>query len=786
MKKLQLKSWHIETAAGEYPMQAAVPSDVTAELYAAGYIPDPLFGTNMKNLSWIAEQEWVYSTEFFADEALLEMARIVLCFDGADTLAQVKINGTVVGNMDNMFLAYRFDAKPYLKLGNNRVEVKFLSSTAYIREKNDGTNYRALFTQDRIYIRKAQCHWGWDWAPKLPGIGLYLPAYLETDDGMRIENVQVRAALSGEVSIHVTVDNGSWRVDTQDYTLEVELDGQKQVIPVKNIQNLLNMKIENPKLWWPNGYGEPHLYPYTVRLLYGGEVVEECTGSFGIRKVEIEEKPVDLERMSFAIKVNGRRIFCKGSNWVPISNMTGAISDGDYEALIHAAKDGNFNMLRVWGGGFYEKEIFYDLCDRSGILLWQDFMFSCSAIPAEIEGMEEKIIPEVEYQIKRLRNRACIGIWCGGNEYMPHLKGHYYKKGNWFVRNTLRGICGEMDADRPYIHNSPYGIGDDEWDFRTGDSHVSCMDAVLEARDIPNFRKHIAANPVQFVSESAMLGPTRLKSLRKFIPEHEIWPTGESWDYHFVENPYAIVPETFLTKEKRFAQALFGDYENAEAFVKKAMLAHAEVLGAEIDFARSNPHCRGFMNWMYNDNWGCGTWSVIDCYMERKPVFYAMKRSFAPVRLALTQSKDGVFATLCNDTAKALLGTMELFWKKYDGTVLKTETVAMDAPADGVCAVKLAEIAEADYIAARFEDTKTVFHLEFGEKTFETALTVHLEYDRIHINAEKFARCVFLDCENGQFSDNYFDMEPGEERIIEVTGTPEKITVKTIADVWED
>ncbi len=785
MKKMQLINWKIQTSKGEYPMETTVPSDVTAQLYAAGYIPDPLFGTNMKKLSWIAEQEWVYTADFSVTEELLSSQRIELCFDGADTLAQVFINGSCVGRMENMFLAYRFDAKPYIKLGNNRVEVRFLSSTAYIRKQNDGTNYRALFTQDRIYIRKAQCHWGWDWAPNLPGIGLYLPAYLAADEGMRIENVQVRPALSGDVSVNVTVNNGSWRVGEKGYTLSVDIAGQRCDVPVTKIQNLLNVKIQNPRLWWPNGYGDQNLYSYKVTLMHGGQPVEEMQGQFGFREVTIEEKPISPERTGFAIKVNGRRIFCKGSNWVPISNMTGAIPDSDYEALICAARDGNFNMLRVWGGGFYEKDIFYDLCDRYGILLWQDFMFSCSAIPAELEGMEEKIIPEVEYQIKRLRNRTCIGLWCGGNEYMPHLQGHYYKKGNWFVRNTLRGICGELDGDRPYIHNSPYGIGDDEWDACNGDSHVSCMDAVLEAQDIPNFRKHISANPVQFVSESAMLGPTRLKNLRRFIPEEEIWPTGESWDYHFVENPYAPVPETFLSKEKRFAKALFGDFDSAEEFVKKAMLAHAEVLGAEIDFARSNPNCRGFMNWMYNDNWGCGTWSVIDCYMERKPVFYAMKRAFAPVRVSLTQQADGHYVNLANDTDKPLSGEVELAWKTYEGAVLHTCAVTMDVPMDSVASCKVEKVAGAEYISARFGDIKTVFHLEFGEKTFQTALTVRQEGDALHIRADRFARCVFLDCEQGQFSDNFFDMEPGECRTVTVTENAQTVTVKTLADRWD-
>ncbi len=782
MKRIELKNWNLTSADGKYDLPVTVPGDVTAALYKAGYISDPLFGTNARALQWIAQQEWVYTADVAVSAELQAMQRIFLCFDGADTLAEVFVNGQHIGSMSNMFCAYRFDIKPYITSETIRVQVRFASSTAYIHSKHDGVNYRELFSQDRIHIRKAQCHWGWDWAPNLPGIGLYLPAYIDADAGIRIDSVSIDAKCSGDIRCTVELENGSWRL-AGDCQILLEAAGQQVQLPAQGLKSILNIRIPDPVLWWPNGCGCQHLYDYHVRIIKDGVCIGEKSGKFGIREVELVQPPVGADRTGFMLRVNGRDIFCKGSNWVPISNMTGAIDDSDYRSLLLAAKQGNFNMLRTWGGGFYEKELFYDLCDEYGILIWQDFMFSCSAIPTQVESMEEQILPEVAYQLKRLQSRTCIALWCGGNEYMPHLQGSYYAKGNHFIRTTLRGMCADLDGTRPYIHNSPYGLGDDEWDFKTGDSHISCMDTVLGERDIPNFRKYISKYPVQFVSESAMLGPTRLKSLKKFIPADQLWPTGESWDYHFVENPYAPVPETFLEKEKRFSAALFGGSETAEDFVKKAMLAHAQILEAEIDFARFNPHCAGFMNWMYNDNWGCGTWSVIDCYMEKKPAYYAMQRAFAPVRLCIIEDERGICLRCSNHIQRPASGKAEVTWKTYAGQVLHSASVDMDG-------TYLETVPGADYVVASLESgEKTVFHLALGPQSFVTDLEASVDDGCIRIHANRFARCVFIDCPDSagvHFSDNYFDMEPGEDRTVFVTPCAGSFTVKTIADTWEE
>ncbi|MBQ4099437.1 MAG: glycoside hydrolase family 2 protein [Clostridia bacterium] len=805
MKRYDILKW---TLKGENvsPLQVSVPSDVTDELFKAGLISDPLFGKNPDGLTWIANGVWIYESVFDLPKEICGKKRINLCFDGVDTLAEITLNGVEIGKTDNMFLQYSYGVKDILKEKDNVLQVKFLSATEDIRKKNDGKNYRALFTQDRLWIRKAQCHWGWDWAPCLPGIGIWLPVYLQADDGVLINHVKVSSDVQGNVSFFVTLyNNGNHLFENEDekYKIKIEIDGRKVYHTVSGLINVINVKIENPKLWWPNGYGEQNLYPYSVELEKDGNKVDEKGGEIGIRQILLEQKPIDQNRIGFAVKVNGRKIFCKGSNWVPISSMTGAIEDSSYQTLLQSAKDCNYNMLRVWGGGVYEKDIFYNLCDRLGIMVWQDFMFSCSAIPAHISDVKDSFLKEAEYQIKRLQNHPSIVLWCGGNEYMPHVNGSFYTEGNYLIRVILRGLCSELDGDRVYVHNSPVGLDDDEWHFTNGDAHLSCMDEVFNKEKINSFRRVISSRTSNFISESAHLGPTRLRSIRKFIPKEEIWPTGDSWEYHFLKNPYSPIKATCLDKEKFFASQLFGDYDTVEGFLKKAMLAHAEFMRAEMDFARSTPYCRGFMNWMYNDIWGCGTWSVIDYYGEKKPVYYAMKRCFAPVYIPVCEMQSGIRASVVNDTKTMLDGELICKSKTLDGEVLSEKKFCVSVEKDGVFSVDL-ENSDCDYTSFEYyADGKSLAKTIYFPKLWkDKKFVTNIKWDVVEkdentylvtVKANDFARSVFIDLKDNDgvsYSDNFFDMEKGDCVVVTVKSKKklekDDFSVKTFADEWED
>lgn len=798
MEKIQLNNWKI--SGGVYSdVPARVPGDVTADLFRVGLIPDPLWGQNLKDLKPLFETDWTYSCAFEADKALLRFFEIFLVFEGIDTLAEVTLNGIHIGSTDNMFREWHFSVKDLLKEGKNVLHVCIRSSLNAAREKNDGKDRRALFNAERAFLRKAQFHFGWDWAPPLIGCGLWLPAYIEAFGSAHIGECSVRPYNDGNVSFRLVLSG-----ELQDCTVVAEAAGVRTECAADGRVCVLNLRVQAPELWWPNGYGEQPLYAYSVSLYKKGELLYRREGRFAFREITVSEEPIAKDRLSFALMVNGRRIFAKGSNWVPVTNMTGLEETERYTSLLRFAKEGGYNILRVWGGGIYEKDIFYDLCDELGILVWQDFAFACSAIPADIPGIEQSFLQEAEYQIKRLRGHPSLALWCGGNEYAPDLNGTPYEKGNALIRIRLRGLVGELDPCTPYIHNSPCGVHGDEWDFRSGDSHIACQEMILRKNDIRSFRKYIAMYPSQFVSECTVLGSSRLRSLKKFIPAEELWPAGESWEYHFMHNPHLEVPEeTFFIKEKRLAAGLFGNIETVQGFVKKSMLAQAELMRAELDFARMNKHCAGFMNWMYNDVWGCGTWSVIDYYGEKKAAYYVQKRAFAPIYLGMAWDGD-VKIFLANDTKRTLTATVRFGAKTLGGELLHEAKQTVSVCAGDTVSIPFSCKMNGDYLfaccRAGGKDLKTIYFHELWDQPFRTDLSYSVKEQcsgrylyTLSIKANAFARCVFIDHPLSAeliFSDNYFDMEAGERRCIKVYSEKrldkEAFHVKTYADEWED
>ena len=347
----------------------------------------------------------------------------------------------------------------------------------------------------------------------------------------------------------------------------------------------------------------------------------------------------------------------------------------------------------------------------------------------------------------------------------------------------------------------------DEWDDESGDSHSGSMSEIVASGDYDGFRETIAKHPVQFLSENAHMGSCRLKSLRKFIPSGELWPTGDTWDFHYLllENDTGCIDGmNFVETEKALANGLFGAFDGAEDFVKKSMIAHAELLTAEIDFSRSNKTCNGYLNWMYNDIWPCGTWSVIDYYLERKPAYYAMKRSFAPIRIAYVRMSDESVVCLMNDTDRTLCGTVVCEGKLLSGEVCSARRFEARCEPFSRTDFVLTEDLGGEYLSMRFEAdggdrvSSTAFPTMWKDKQFRTALDWSViplspTLCEIRLCAGSYGRTVFIDhpqSEKLRFDDNFFDMECGEDRCIRISSDepfdPALFTVKTFADVWDE
>jgi beta-mannosidase len=418
-------AWQLRQTGTDEWLAAQVPGGVHTDLMAAGLIADPFLGDEELRVQWVAEEGWEYRRTFTVDAAVAAEEHLELVFDGLDTLADVRLNGQLVGSADNMFRTWRWDVTGRLLAGENELTVLFHSA---VRRGAELNAVRALDRPKETlaggpYLRKAPCHFGWDWGPHLPNIGMWQDMRLEGWSVARLTDVRLSQSIEGKrariearaeiewtsgsavpLTATVRIDHPDGRVDSVDAAIPA---GQSTVD--------LSIEIADPELWWPNGLGAQPLYRVEVELAAGDRRLDTKTYQVGLRTLELRREP-DQWGESFTFVVNGVPVFAKGSNWIPADSFPARVTPAQLDALLGAAAATNHNMVRIWGGGYYETETFYDLCDRYGILVWQDFMFACSVYPLTDRAFLANLEVEVGEQVRRLRHRACLALWCGNNE----------------------------------------------------------------------------------------------------------------------------------------------------------------------------------------------------------------------------------------------------------------------------------------------------------------------------------------------------------------------------------
>lgn len=795
-----------------YTIAGNVPGDVSDDCLQAGLIEDPYFYENYKDSQWITQTDWCYERTFHVQLSDLE-ERTYLRFDGVDTYSDVYINGVKIGSTSNMHLAYEFPVDGLLKDGENVLSVQ-LRNIFDVMGDEPQYKYGSIFHANRIFVRKAQCHFSWDWAPKFPGYGIYRDVTLVSEKKTAVENVGVETHVSGDATFRISFrEKFCGEMD-----LLVSLDGKcvlNETYTVSAKRLLKNIHIENPKLWWPRGYGEQPVYEYTFRQHYEDKVVEH-RGTFGFREIAIDKSAIDSDNLRFTIMINGKPIFCRGSNWVPADCMTGRLTDEKYYQLVKTAADANYNMLRVWGGGIYEKDCFYEYCDRMGILVWQDFMFSCSEIPEDNLEFIQEITKEAEYQVKRLRNHPSLTLWCGMNEVFNTFGEGDEHYSLFTLHYLLRGVTAQLSHWIPYERTSPFSFTDIQNHSYEGDCHNNLSDHCLfdvafsgfeevnhqgqtaweSLRDrIKNYERFLTVTKSNFSSECAIMGLCSYDTLRKFTPPEELRLESTFFKDRFLGNPYVQVMPAFYDRQQKLAEGMFGKPENLQDLVKKAGVGHADIMRTEIVYCRSNDRSWGFMNWMYNDIWPTGTWSVIDYYMDKKPAYYAMKRSFTPQLLALLRVDDDYYICCVNDKQQPLEITATVSAHRYDGTVLQQTSIPVKVAGGDRLMQKLPEaFAQGDYLQVVAEENgslRDTYHLgRYREEPMEPkySITVELLEDGalVHLSAHSFVPCVKLyGGEGAIYEDNFFDMAAGETRTVRITGGTRELKVVSFADVWE-
>jgi beta-mannosidase len=787
MQSISLRgSWTLRQAGEEQVFPAQVPGGVHTDLLAAGCIPDPFYGANELDVMWVAERDWQFSRAFTVPEALLKEERVTLVCDGLDTLGRVELNGKPVGSFDNMFRQYRWDVKPMLRQGENKIVFTFDSVVNHVTELERKRPLRGVSQAipGGPHVRKAPCQFGWDWGPMLPPVGIWKDLRLEGYSAARIEDAHLRQRLQDGLGVFeslVTVERWS-EVPLQVVLRVTAPDGQawERQAPVEGQSGAAAVELERPALWWPNGYGEQPLYKVEVSLRSGSRTLDSRSYQAGFRTLELRQQP-DAWGESFTFVVNGTPIFAKGADWIPADSFPTRISDEYLEGLIRGAAGAHMNMLRIWGGGLYEEERFYDLCDRYGILVWQDFIFACSIYPDSPEFFAN-VQQEAIQNVRRLRHRASLALWCGNNEMeqgwvdwgwntpsdpdSQRLKMAYDR----MFHHLLPGVVAAEDPDRPYWPSSASsGIPFAEPNSQArGDCHYW---------DVWHGRKPFTAyreTYPRFMSEFGFQSLPPLETIRAYAAEKDWNMTSYIMEHHqrnFKGNGLMIAQMTDTFRMPKDFPML----------VYLTMVLQAEGIRYGVEhWRRHKERVSGILYWQLNDCWPVASWSSIDYFGRWKALHYLARRFYAPVLLSIEDVDTTMNVWVTSDRTEAWQGTVEWKLVKLSGEVLETGQAGValrsqeskqifsrtfDLPLEDRRGVVFAcELKQGDAPVSRSLATFTANkHLELVDPQLEVSVRQEGERAVIDLASRSLARFVELTLPGKDvlFSDNYFDVLPG-------------------------
>lgn len=672
--------WELAECGSGEVVRAQVPGCVHLDLMRAEVIPDPFFGDNEHKVAWVHERDWEYSRTFQADDRLFDSDRIYLECDGLDTVAQVSLNGEQLRCADNMYVQHRLDVTGKLIRGQNKIQIRFASPVNYAQQflEKDPLMSPGDSIPGSIFTLKSPSQWGWDWGPKLPTSGIWKSVRLAGYKVGRIEDVRVRQAhRGGRVTLNIEVSLERFRRASCLMTVRLKApDGEvrEEYIRPRGLKATCSMVVDKPKLWWPNGYGQQPLYKIEAVLKREKRELHSLVRTIGLRTLRLEQKKDDHGR-SFTFVVNGTRIFAKGANWVPADQFPCRMTPERYAHLVRSAAMANMNMLRVWGGGIYEDERFYDLCDQHGILVWQDFMFSCAMYPTD-KSYLENCRRDIEANIVRLRNRACLALWCGNNEVEwflevgtggarnPLLRKQYVK----LFHDFIPSIVARLDPDTTYWPSSPSsGLKPFEHpnSQTSGDGHYW---------EVWHGRLPFAAYREQchrFVSEFGFESMPALETVRRFAPADELNMTSYAMECHQKNSAGNGLILYYLAQTFRFPK-------NFEMMCYVSQLLQAEAMRYGVEHWRRNRgRCMGTLYWQLNDCWPVASWSSIDYFGRWKALQYLARRFYAPILLSAEEdaSKGRARLHVTNDTTKAVRIDVRWSLEKLDGTVLRKSRV---------------------------------------------------------------------------------------------------------------
>ena len=788
-------------------IEATVPGCIHKDLINAGLLPDLFYRMNNDESQWVEGCDVTFSRTFELDEV---EENTVINFSCLDTYCDIYLNGQKIGEADDMFIPYSFSVDGILKKGENKLEVRFRSP---IREVDGLPKLDGAFTTERLYTRRVQCTYGWDWVGRFVTMGISGDVTLETLRPDRFDNIYVYTdSINGYCA--KIVAKAAFKDITGESFVNFSLyspDGERLISRSRRISSRANgdkgtviaeiIDLKNPKLWWPIGYGDQPLY--TLVLDIDGKTVSETV--FGIRTAEIIEiededgtpemaKALECKEhvtqkfwdkneksASFILLINGVRIFCPGANWVPSEPFMSDENAEKFEKLIALAREGNFRMLRVWGGGIFEPDEFYALCDKYGILVTQDFLMACGSYPENCDWFIDKLKLEARSAALRLRNHPCLVWWTGDNENAAF--GDDNQKNYRGRRSALEGIqpaLSELDPKRRFLPSSPYGGSLYACGTR-GTSHVTMylehIFKYISDGDFSDYRRFFDGFLTRFCAEQPAMGMPYLSSLRNFMTDEDIFGSDTTVsEYHTKSNPaleYSLYEYVDMA-----AKGIFGEYADGADRLRKMQYLQCERIRLSIELYRRNAwYSSGILYWMYNDCWpAANSWSLVDYYSSPKPAFYSFKRGAKETVLSLTEEKGEYRAYVCHSGRNETKGA----WRLYAYNVASgNETDISFGEYSALNESKLLFSANKEELD-KIIDGKTVLildsvsdrafllpngykNLPWGEEKYGI---VEEDEKTVTVKAETTVYCTLLDTEY-RLSDNSFFMKRGETRVLE-------------------
>ncbi len=710
---------HVEVSAWR---AAQVPGVVQTDLLAAHLIPDPFYSDNESRLQWIGLTDWEYRTTFQVDAGTLQHEHVDLIFDGLDTFAEVFLNDQPILAADNMFRRWRLPVKPLLKLGPNTLRVVFrspvtsmiprvkalpyiLPSVSTVNEGNEENVATAPYT------RKAAYQYGWDWGPRFLTIGIWKPVWLETWDGARIENLHIRqrkttpqiAELSSELEIEasmpmtatLTVDyadlaqeavpratskkrSGQPGADTTTVTQTVQLDRGMNHVSVP-------LRIDSPKLWYPAGYGAQDRYRFSATIESGKAVLASATVNTGLRLVELRRVPDQWGR-SFTFVVNGIPVFAKGANVIPFDSFPSRVTPEQHRRILQAARDAHMNMVREWGGGVYESDDFYDICDELGLMVWQEFMFGGDMVPGDL-AFQQNVQAEAVRQVKRLRDHPSIVLWCGNNEIeagwqvwadrlafkesiTPPQRERVWQDYVVLFHDIIKSVVEQYGAPTPYWPSSPSADFEEPPNGQdNGDMHYWGVWHALEPIDNYNLQ-----DP-RFMSEFGFQSFPATRTILSFAPADQLAIDSTAMMSHQKNHGGNERILTYMLRE-------YPEPRDFASFIYVSQVQQAEAIKAGAEHLRRNrPRTMGALFWQLNDCWPVASWSSIDYFGRWKALQYYARRFYADLLISPFAHDGTVDVFVVSDKVHATSGDVRMRLLTFDGKTLLDTTQAVQIPA---------------------------------------------------------------------------------------------------------